>query len=61
MEITKKYNFQKHFWRINFTTPEMVNARKEIPIPTLLSNYDLNDIYNADEFGLFYKCMTNKT
>ena len=39
----------------------MVNASKETSLPTLLSNYDLKDIYNADEFGLFYKCMTNET
>ena len=34
-------------------TPEMVNAWSETSFPTLLSNYDLKDIYNADEFGLF--------
>ena len=45
----------------NSVTPEMVTAGKETSLPTLLSNYDLNDIYNADESGLFYKYMTNKT
>ena len=30
-------------------------------LPTLLSNYELKDIYNADEFGLFYECLPNKT
>ena len=39
----------------------MVNAWKETSLPTLLSNYELKDIYNADEFGLFYKCVINKT
>ena len=39
----------------------MVNAWKETSLPTLLSNYELKDEYNADEFGLFYKCVTNKT
>ena len=39
----------------------MVNAWKETSLPTLLSNYDLKDIYNTDEFELFYKCMTKKT
>ena len=29
-------------------------------LPTYLSNYDLEDIYNADEFGLFYQCLPNK-
>ena len=43
------------------TTPEMVNAWSEMSLPNLLSNYDLKDIYNADEFGLFYQCLPNKT
>ena len=31
------------------------------PFSTLLSNLDLKGIYNADEFGLFYQCLPNKT
>ena len=42
-------------------TPEMVNAWLETSLPTLLSNYDLKGIYNADEFELFYQCLPNKT
>ena len=45
----------------NSVTSEMVNAWKETSLPTLLSNYKLKNIYNADEFGLFYKCVINKT
>ena len=30
-------------------------------LPTLLSSYELKDIYNADEFGLFYEYLPNKT
>ena len=30
-------------------------------LPTLLSNYKLEDIFSADEFGLFYQCLSNKT
>ena len=30
-------------------------------MPTLLSNYKLEDIFHADEFGLFYRCLPNKT
>lgn len=33
----------------------------ETTLPTLLSRYDLKDIYNADEFGLFYQCLPGKT
>ena len=42
-------------------TPRMVNAWSETSLPTLLSNYDLKDIYNGDEFRLFYQCLPNKT
>ena len=45
----------------NSVTPEMVNAWSETPLPTLLYNYDLKDIYNADEFALFYQCVPNKS
>ena len=39
-------------------TPEMVNAWSETSLPTLLSNYDLKDIYNAGEFGLFLSVLS---
>ena len=39
----------------------MVNSWKVTSLPTLLSSYDLKNIYNADEPGLFYKFMTNET
>ena len=42
-------------------TLEMVHAWSEMSLPTLLLNYDLEDIYNADEFRIFYQCLSNKT
>ena len=39
----------------------MVASWFETTLPTLLSNYKLEDIFNADEFGLFYQCLPNKT
>ncbi|XP_051170921.1 tigger transposable element-derived protein 6-like [Leptopilina boulardi] len=30
-------------------------------LPTLLKEYDANNIYNADETALFFKCLPNKT
>ena len=45
----------------NSVTPEMVNTWKETSLPTLLLSYVWKDIYSNDKFGLFYKCMTNKT
>ena len=34
---------------------------KETMLPTIVSKYDLRDIYNADEFGLFYEGVPSKT
>ena len=42
-------------------TTEMTAPWNETTLPTLLSNYKLEDIFNADEFGLFYKCLPSKT
>ena len=39
----------------------MVASWNETALPTRLSKYDLTDIFNADEFGLFYQCLPNKT
>lgn len=33
----------------------------ETTLPTILSRYALENIFNADEFGLFYQCLPNKT
>ena len=42
-------------------TSEMFDGWWGTPLPTMPSNYELKDIYNADEFGLFYECLPNKT
>ena len=42
-------------------TNEMIAPWNETTLPTLLSNYKLENIFNADEFGLFYQCLPNKT
>ena len=39
----------------------MVVTWNETTFPSLLSKYDLKDIFNAEEFGLFYQCLPNKT
>ena len=39
----------------------MVAAWNETTLPTLLSNYSLENVYNADEYGLFYQCLPNKS
>ena len=47
---------------------EMSLLRKEITVPwnetnlpTLISNYKLTNVFNAEEFGLFYQCLAAKT
>ena len=30
-------------------------------LPTLLSSCKLEDLFNADEFGLFYQCLPTRT
>ena len=39
----------------------MTASWKESTPPTLLSNYALCDIFNADEFGLFYNTLPDKS
>ena len=40
---------------------EMTAAWKETSLSTILSRYELKDIYNADDFGLFYQGLSKKT
>ena len=42
-------------------TPEITAAWKETSLPTILSRYELKDIYNADEFGLSFQRLPKKT
>ena len=42
-------------------TDEITAPRTETRLPTILSRYPLENIFNADEFGLFYQCLPNKT
>ena len=44
----------------NSVQPEMIASWFETTLPTLLSNSKLEDIFNADEFGLVYQCLPNK-
>ena len=39
----------------------MTNAWNETSLPKTLSRYKLEDIYNANEFGLFYQGLPKKT
>ena len=42
-------------------TADMTASWEETTLPTILTNYQLRDIFNADEFGLFYKALPDKS
>ena len=42
-------------------TDKMVSSWNETTLLTIMSNYKLEDIFHADEFGLFYQCLPDKT
>ena len=39
----------------------MTASWEQTHLPTILSRYELRDIYNADEFGLFYQQLPIKS
>ena len=41
--------------------PEMTASWEQTTLPTILSGYNLADIYNADEFGLFYQALPDRS
>ena len=42
-------------------TKEMTAPWEEITLSTILARYLLNDLFNADEFGLFYEALPSKS
>ena len=45
----------------NARTDEMVAPWEQTTLLTILSKYDLNQIYNAHKFGLFYRAQPDKS
>ena len=45
----------------NACTDEMVTPWEQTTLPSILSKYDLNQICNTDEFGLFYCAQPNRS
>ena len=41
----------------NTVTPKMTANWSKTYLPTILSKYVLKDIYNGNEFGLFYQAL----
>ena len=40
-------------------TPEMVAGWNETILPSLLSDYGIENVYNVDKFVLFNQCLPN--
>ena len=40
---------------------DMTAPWEETTLPTILARYQLKDIFNADEFGLFYEALSSKS
>ena len=59
----KRYMFSVHTvsGESEDVTPEMVAAWSETTLPTILSQYKLGDIFNADEFSLFFQHLPSRT
>ena len=45
----------------NDVTESMTAPWKETVLPTIISKYEPRNIFNADEFGLFYQALPKKT
>ena len=39
----------------------MMVSWSETELPTILKNYELENIFNADEFGLFYQQLPSRS
>ena len=61
-EINSKIVFFKIFLgEGKDVTNEMTAPWRETTLPTILTHYDPCNIFNADEFGLFYQALPQKT
>ena len=58
--IRKNVSFKTVSRKNKAVTPEMVAGWNETTLPTLLSNYGLENIYN-DKLGWFYQCLPEKS
>ncbi|XP_055910730.1 jerky protein homolog-like [Eupeodes corollae] len=60
-----KKNQNNRFKRLHgesvFANEEAVNNFKELVSPKLLEKYALEDVFNADETGLLYKALPDRT
>ena len=61
IKCSSKVSFKTVSGEGNSCTAEMTAPWKETTLPTILSKYKLDEIYNADEFGLFLRIQPNKS
>ena len=54
------YHSQTIFGESKVVNTEMTPPQKETTLPTLLSSYESDDIFNADDFGFFYQYLPSK-
>ena len=54
-------NFKAVSIKENAVTPEMAATWSETYLPSILWKYELKDIYNTDQFGLFYQPLLDKS
>ena len=60
-DSNKKSIFIFYQWSEMFAvTEEMTALWNETTLPTLLSNYKLENVFKADKFGLLYQCLPAK-
>ena len=56
------YNIFHLFFRHDITFKEVSTApREETTLPTILARYQLKDLFNADEFALFFEALPSKS
>ena len=55
--LTKRFFFSEEGKGV---TVDITDPWKETTLQTILSSYAKTNIYNADEFGLFYKALPKK-
>ena len=68
MDYNTFHIFFKHGKAFKEVSGELENVTKEMTAPwektvlsTILSRYQLKDIFNVDEFGLLYEALTSKS
>ena len=52
-------SFKNISWESKSLTGEMTAPRTETTLSRIRSGYSLENVFNADEFGLFYQCLPN--